>query len=167
MKKHKSSSLHSSLSYSNRDYFRTYYTQQSPPDSSTFSFCIFNCQSPSEGGAIYFTGSSSSLTITDSTFYQCNSTGGWGGAVYCVSCGIVTIQRSSFLECTCTAFIAVGAGAMVDLSAALPEITENDFIRCSAAQDAGGLYIYRTTGGTDGVNLPVKECRFISCSRTE
>ena len=37
------------------------------------------------------------------------------------------------------------------------------FLACVAGGDAGGLYLIRTNGGTNGENLPVRECRFISC----
>ena len=52
---------------------------------------------------------------------------------------------------------------MINSSSVLPEISQNDFFSCSAAQDGGGFYIYGTTSETDGVNIPVHDCRFISC----
>ena len=44
-----------------------------------------------------------------------------------------------------------------------PEVTECLFLSCEAGADGGGLYLYQTKGGINGVNLPVKECRFIKC----
>ena len=45
----------------------------------------------------------------------------------------------------------------------MPGITENNFISCIRGQNSDGLYLIYTKGGTDAVNIPVKECRFIKC----
>ena len=50
-----------------------------------------------------------------------------------------------------------------DSTQLLPEITECMFLSCEAGGDGGGLYLIRTKGGTNGVNLPVKDCSFIKC----
>ena len=158
------SSLSFSLSsFSNEAITGNYYAHKDISQTATVTTCSFNCESSISGGAIYFTGSSSSLTITDSIFYQCNSTGGWGGGVFCDGCSKVIVQQSSFIECFCTSSNAMAGGAMIDSSTALPEIKENSFFSCSSAQDAGGLYLYRIKGGSTGVNLPMKECIFFSC----
>ena len=159
--------IYSPLSFLNEEYTGYFSTQKSQTTSATFIFCIFNAQG-TLGGAIYFTGSSSSLTISDSFFDNCNSTAGWGGAVYCYTCGKVIISSSSFTGCSCSSPLSsnintAGGAIGLDTSSQLPEISNTSFISCSAGTDGGAVCLDRTKGGTNGANLPVKECRFLSC----
>ena len=160
MRKHPISSF---FSFSNEDYTGSFSSRKDLTEASTFLSCTFNCESTSgAGGAIYFHGVSSSLTISDCLFNKCSSSTGSGGAVYCFNCGQISVHTSAFIECS--AWPYYGAGGMLTNNAlVLPEITKCIFLSCEAGSDCGGLYLIRTKGGTNGENLPVKECRFISC----
>ena len=153
--------LFQTFSFFNGDYTNHYSTQRSLSTESSFSSCYFKSQDQT-GGAIYFHDTESSLTVTDSLFEKCNATSGLGGAIYCRNCGKVSIQRSSLIECAALEYSS-GGGIFIEGASVLPEITENNFLSCTGGQDSGGIYLYQITGGTNGANLPVKECRFISC----
>ena len=154
-----------SLYVTNEDYSGTIPSRKDISETSTFTSCTFNSQG-SWGGAIYFTGSGASLTVTDSVFTKCNTTTGHGGAIYCLNCGKISIKQSSFVECSSYYGSTGGGGIFTNGASVLPEITENTFLSCTGGQDGGGLYLYQTKGGTNGANLPVNECTFISCVAT-
>ena len=148
-------------SYSNEDYTGPIPYRTELSETSTFTSCTFNSEGPS-GGAISFTGSGASLTVTDSLFNKCNATTGNGGAIYCHNCGKVSIQTSSLIECSALEY-SLGGGIFIEGASVLPEITTNNFISCTGGEDTGGVDLRRVTGDNDGANLPVRECRFIGC----
>ena len=101
--------------------------------------------------------------MSNSFFNKCNSSAGAGGAVYCVNCGKVSITTSVFFHCACTKACTSCGGLLIEEALSLPAISHTDFISCSAAQDGGGFYIYGSTGGINGENVPVSNCRFVNC----
>ena len=150
-------------SWSNADYSGPYSAPKEVSSTARFLSCTFHSKSVSGGGgAIYFHGESSSLTVSDCLFNQCNSSSGSGGAIYCLSCGKVTVRKSSFIECS-TWPSHSGAGMYTNNAFQMPEVTASIFVWCLGGEDGGTLYLYQTKGGTNGVNLPVQECRFIDC----
>ena len=153
--------LPTSFSFSNAHYSGDIPSQTEISETSIFTSCTFNTRG-SCGGAIYFTGSGASLTVTDSVFNKCNSTSDHGGAIYCGNCGKVSIMKSAFIVCA-SPVVCFGGGIYVIGASAVPEITVNNFISCEAGQDGGGLYLIQIEGGTNGANLPVRNCKFIGC----
>ena len=132
----------------------------------TFTFCSWNGCSSSLGGAITFREhTSSSLVVTGCIFCSCKCTSSnWvygGAAIHCSNVKSVSIDSSTFLSCGCT--YAVGGAICIIGISAVPEITENDFITCSGGEDGGGIWLSGVTA-TNGVNRPVRDCRFIHCT---
>ena len=147
---------------SNQDYTENCNSQKDILQTTTFTSCSFNCESSSGGGAICFHGTSSTLTVLDSTFNKCNSTSGHGGAIYAYSCGRITVHKSTFIKCVVLSLYS-GGGILTDGASLSSEISRSNFISCSGGQDGGGMDIVRCTGDSEREYLPVKECKLISC----
>ena len=129
----------------------------------SFTSCEWiNCEAAS-GGAIYFHDTSDSLAVSYCVFEKCVALSGRGGGIFALSSGKVSISQSTIIECSCPTAGTVGGGFIAQSVSAVPEIVETYFLSCLASEDAGGVYILATTGGTNEANLPVRECRFIDC----
>ena len=150
-----------SLSFSNTEYSGPISPRKDLLETSTFTSCSFNTQG-SWGGSIYFHDTSGSLTVTDSIFEKCNATSGCGGAIYGAKCGKIYISISIFILFSATNGVS-GGSVFTDGVLVLPEVKECSFISCSGGSDGGGLYLLRSKGGINGVNLPVRACKFIGC----
>ena len=158
----KDACLLSSLSSFNTDYVGSFSTRLPLSTTANFTSCRFTCEGPA-GGAIYFYDTSASLSVSQCTFEKCNSTADHGGAIYGIRCGSISISSSLFFKCFALLYSS-GGGLFVNQASQVPEIVESSFISCAGGHDAGGLYIYLTTGAATGSNRPVSECRFSSCT---
>ena len=133
-----------------------------PSQSSTFIYCEFNSLSYTDsGGAVSFSSSSSTLTISDSIFTFCTSSV-FGGPIYATNCGLVTLHRISYISCSCSANKWGGGAVLIYDVPIMPEITDNCFISCASRVDGGGLDL-RSVTASNLENIPVKGCKFISC----
>ena len=74
---------------------------QSPSFSSIFSKCTFSECSAYNGGTIYFSVSSQSLTVEDCSFNHCSCSSENGGAIYIDSGSELSITSSKFIACVC------------------------------------------------------------------
>ena len=129
----------------------------------SFTSCEWiNCEAAS-GGAIYFHDTSDSLAVSYCVFEKCVALSGRGGGIFALSSGKVSISQSTIIECSCPTAGTVGGGFIAQSASAVPEIVETHFLSCLASEDAGGVYILATTGGTNEANIPVRECRFLDC----
>ena len=153
--------FYSSSIFSNEEYTDNYNSRTDISQTSTFTSCTFNSKG-SSGGAIWFHGTSSTLTVLDSTFNKCNSTSGHGGAIYAYSCGRISVYHSTFIQCAALSLYS-GGGILTDGASLSSEISQSTFISCSGGQDGGGLEIVGSTESSEQENLPVKDCKLIGC----
>ena len=144
-------------------------TYRTPTGSITFKKCNFTHMhtSADNGGAIYYTHTSGTLTVVSCVFIECVSNtahdnGNGGGAIYAHTVSKVDISASLFLSCACYSLDGCDGGAVeLYTLSSQPFINQCAFILCYADDEGGALSIWDSAADD---SYACTECCFIGCS---
>ena len=133
------------------------FTQSNRPgvsSSTSFLSSLFiSLTSSSDGGAIYFSVPSHSLSVEECIFLNCHVSAGHGGAIYINSDSNLSITSSSFSSCKSQGY---GGAIFAYLKCNSSVITGSNFFKCKAGH-GGGVMTW------NGPSSSVSSSRFISC----
>ena len=118
----------------------------------SLSSCIFeSCSSIDRGGAVYVSGESNTLTVTQSLFRNCITTKktneqypGGGGVCVIGSSSSLTIRTCIFIDCQANVEPR-GGGAFFTSQMKESYTFSSRFISCSTANAGGAIFFYELT----------------------
>ena len=123
---------------------------KSSSTSITLASCsIINCNSTKNGGGVYASGTSNTLSVDDCLFKDCvtsshESITAGGGMYMSGSTSSLIIHSSTFSTCKATVEDYGGAGLMIS-NLKIASISSSRFILCSTNSRGGGVYINEFT----------------------
>ena len=123
---------------------------KAPSVSITLTSCsIINCNSTLNGGGVYVSGASNTLSIDDCLLKDCVTTSsdpapGGGGLYMSGSASSLTILTSTFLSCTADVSPYGGGGLLIQNMNSVT-ISSSQILFCSTTQSGGGVYILELT----------------------